>query len=265
MVNESFFKYQVANLIAIILTIFMNALVNILPLNGVTTGVVSDSYPNLFTPPGYVFAIWAIIYSLAIVFAIYQIRRSEKNSQYLPKIGYLYLLSSIINVTWLAFFHYSYSASSLYLASTLILLLLLSALILIYVRLGIGKEEVSLREKIAVHFPFSIYLGWISVASIAGIASAFNVIFPNLSYGTQALGTTIMLVVVLALASLVLLKRRDLIFALVVVWATSGIAVKQSSNQMIYLTALTVASAILLEIFIIPMTQRKSWSKYYLT
>jgi benzodiazapine receptor len=66
--------YQLMNVIAVVAALIMNALVNILPLNGVTTAQVSDSYPNLFTPPGYVFSIWGVIYALAVVFMFYQAR-----------------------------------------------------------------------------------------------------------------------------------------------------------------------------------------------
>lgn len=263
--SEGFNKFQIANVLAVLSVIVMNSLVNIIPLNGVTTGVVSDSYPNLFTPPGYVFIIWALIYLLAIVFSIYQVRKNQKNSHYLPKIGFWYLLSSIINIIWLTVFHYSYGVPSLYLVSTMVLLALLGILLIIYVKLGIGKDNVSLKEKIAVHFPFSIYLGWISVASIAGVASAINVIFPNLPNKTQVIGVTVMLVVVLVLTSLVLYKRKDLIFSLVVIWAVSGIAIKQSSNQLIYFMAITVVLVILFEIFIIPIKHKKNFFNFYLS
>jgi hypothetical protein len=93
-----FRSLQYANVVAVVLAIAWNSLVNILPLNNVNTGFVSDSYPNLFTPPGYVFAIWGVIYTLAIIFMVYQVRPSQRCADYLWKIGRLYLVSSLINV-----------------------------------------------------------------------------------------------------------------------------------------------------------------------
>ena len=81
-------KFQAANVVAVILVLVMNFVVDFIPLNGVNTAQVSGSYPNLFTPPGYVFAIWGIIYALAIVFAAYQVRPSQRQAGYIGKIGY---------------------------------------------------------------------------------------------------------------------------------------------------------------------------------
>jgi len=262
---QNYLKYQTANVMAVVLALAMNFLVELIPLNGVNTAQVSDSYPNLFTPPGYVFAIWGIIYILAIVFAAYQARPSQRQAGYLNKIGYLYLLSSVINVTWLAIFHYSYGVTSLYLVSTVVLLLLLAVLLAIYVRLGIGKAEVPRREKLAVHLPFSIYLGWISVASIAGIASALNALLPGIPTDTQAMATAMMLVVALVLTLLMLIRSRDIVFALVVVWAVTGIATKQSPNQLIYMTALVVGVCAAAAILLTPIIKKKKWVPYYLS
>ena len=175
------------------------------------------------------------------------------------------MLSSVINVSWLAIFHYSYGATTLYLVSTFVLLLLLTVLLAIYVRLGIGKAEVSRREKLAVHLPFSIYIGWISVASIAGIASALNALLPGIPMDTQAMATAMMLVVALVLTLLMLLRSRDVVFALVVVWAVTGIATKQSSNQLIYVTALAVVVCAAAAILLTPIIKKKKWVPYYLS
>lgn len=258
-------KFQAANVVAVILVLVMNFVVDFIPLNGVNTAQVSDSYPNLFTPPGYVFAIWGVIYALAIVFAAYQVRPSQRQASYLGKIGYLYLLSSVINVSWLAIFHYSYGVTSLYLVSTVVLLLLLAVLLTIYIKLGIGKAEVPRREKLAVHLPFSIYLGWISVASIAGIASALNALLPGIPMDTQAMATAMMMVVALMLTLLMLLRSGDMVFALIVVWAVTGIATKQSSNQLIYMTALAFVVCAAAAILLTPIIKKKKWVPYYLS
>lgn len=257
--------FQIANVAAIVLALAINFLANWLPLNGVNTGQVADSYPNLFTPPGYVFAIWGIIYTLAMVFAAYQVRTSQRSEGYLASIGWLYLISGVINVAWIFVFHYSYGAPILYLVSTVLLLLLLVDLLLIYRKLDIGGVGVSRGVKFAVHAPMSIYVGWISVASIAGLASALNVAFPGIPDATQATVTAAMLVVAFALASIMLWLRRDAIFALVVIWAVYGIAVKQVATPIINLTALAVVGLVILGILAIPIIKKQNWINYYLS
>ena len=51
------------------------------------------------------------------------------------------------------------------------MVVLLLALIAIYLRLGTGFSRVSPAETWLVRVPFSIYLGWITVATIANITS----------------------------------------------------------------------------------------------
>ena len=89
---------QIINVIAVIGAVIFNALVNIIPVNNITTGEVSDAFPSLFTPPGYVFSIWAVIYTLASVFMAYQVRTNQREEPYLQQIGILYFVGSMINV-----------------------------------------------------------------------------------------------------------------------------------------------------------------------
>lgn len=263
--NRDLRLLQIGNIAAVILAVAWNALVNILPLNGVNTGVVSDSYPNLFTPPGYVFAIWGVIYALALVFALYQVRPSQRSSDYLGRIGWLYLGSAAINVVWLLLFHYSYGFAPLYLVSTVVLLLLLADLSAIYTRLGVGVGHTPRNVKLAVHVPMSIYLGWISVASIAAVASAINAMVPGIPLETQAIGTAAMLVVALVLTGVMLWARRDIVFALVVIWAVAGISTKQAGIPIIQMTSLAVIVLGVAGLLIIPILRRMNWVSYYLS
>ena len=263
--KQSHTAFQVANVAAVGLALAMNFLIDWVPVNGVNTAQVSDSYPNLFTPPGYVFAIWGIIYTLAMVFAAYQARPSQGSEPYLGAIGWLYLVSALINVVWLVVFHYSYGAPTLYLVSTGLLLLLLVDLLLIYRRLDVGGVDVPRGVKLCVHVPMSIYLGWISVASIAGIASAINAVSSGIPVGTQSAATAVMLVVALALTSIMLWLRRDIVFALVVVWAVSGISTKQAGTPIIYLTALAVMVLAVAALLLIPIVRKMNWVNYYLS
>lgn len=244
-----------------------NALVNILPLNGVTTGEVSNAYPNLFTPANYVFSIWGVIYTLLIVFTIFQARSSERNEDYLKQIGFLYLLGAIINIVWLTIFHYSYPPpNDLILLTTVPIFGLFLVLLLIYLRLGVGVNQVSRRVKLAVHLPLSVYLGWLSVATIANTASVLNYIgrSPGIPQAIQESWTAAVIVVALIINLLILVRRRDFAFNLVFVWATVGIATKQSAIPIIYLVALGTAAIVIVALVLLPLLKREKFSKFYL-
>ena len=241
--------FQMANVVAVIAALVLNTLANALPLNGVTTGRVSDSYPNLFTPPGFVFSIWGVIYALAIVFMIYQVRPSQRSEAYLSQIGFLYLIGAVANTSWLFIFHYSYGVSQLFLVSLVPMAVLLLCLLSIYQRLGIGKREVPRNQKLAVQLPISVYVGWISLAIIANIASALNVIVPGIPDVTQALWTGLVIVVALVISVLMISIRRDFAFGLVVIWASIGIAANRIAIPVIFVTS--VATAVILAILIL--------------
>ncbi|MFW9849493.1 MAG: tryptophan-rich sensory protein [Candidatus Thorarchaeota archaeon] len=255
---------QWLNVIAVIGTILLNALVNILLVGGVTTGEVSDSYPNLFTPPGYVFAIWSVIYTLAIVFMFYQIRANQRDEAYLQEIGPLYVIGSLVNVGWLYLFHFSYGSPALLLATPLLIVMFLVILLWTYVRLGVGVKEVSLGQKLGIHLHFSVYLGWISLATIANIASALNVLIPGIPLDIQAIWTALIILVALVLTLLMLYRRRDIVYALVVIWASIGIATKQASVTIIAWTTWGAIALIVVAIILLPLLMKKSIKNYYL-
>jgi len=231
-----------SNLIAFVLTVIVNTLAGSTTLiGGVNTAQISDSNPTLITPAGYVFSIWGIIYVLLGVFVIFQALPSQKEKEYTRKIGWLFVLNSIINIAWLFLWQFEFLS-----LSVVLMFLLLATLILIYTRLGIGKTPVMLREKLAVHIPFSVYLGWITIASIANV----SVTLVSLDWNGFGIGAetwaTLIVVVALVITLLVLAMRRDIAYGLVIVWALIGIAVKQTGNQNIVM--LTEISAIIIAI-----------------
>jgi len=264
--TDNFRKFQIINIIAIITTIAMNALANIIPFNGVNTGQVADVFFSYFTPAGYVFSIWSVIYTLQIVFIIYQARSSQLNEEYLGKIGYLYLISAFFNITWLIAFHYAVDNTLLLLLTEPLMLGILVTLLYTYVKLEIGVTEVSLSQKLAVHLPVSVYVGWISVATIANTASVLNEFF-TIPLDTQHLWTALVLVVALLLAIIMLVMRKDIAYSLVVVWAAVGIYVKWTTVAvipLIFWTALIVAIVVVFAIIVIPLLMRKNPVDYYL-
>lgn len=264
--TNNYKKFQIMNIIAVVFTIMMNALANILPFNGVNTGQVADRFFNYFTPAGYIFSIWSVIYTLLIIFIFYQARASQSGEMYLGKIGYLYLITAFFNVTWLIAFHFAFDNNLLLLLTEPLMLGILVTLLYTYVKLEIGIAEVPLSQKLAVHLPISVYGGWISVATIANTASVLNEFFtfaPDIEY----LWTALVLVVALLITMLMLAKRRDFAFGLVVVWAASGIAVKWTTVEvipLIFWTASIVGIVIVLTIILLPLIMRKNPIDFYL-
>jgi hypothetical protein len=244
------------NIVAFLVTVLVNALASTAVLNGKSTAEISDLYTTLVTPAGYVFSIWGVIYILLFIFVVFQGLPSQKDKAFRRDVGVLFVLSSAFNVIWLFLWQYEYIT-----LSVLPMFALLASLITIYLRLNIGKSDVSLKEKLSVHLPFSVYLGWITVASIADVAAAL------VSLKWDGLGlsdvTWAILVIVIALiiTLLVVFTRRDIAYSLVLVWALVGIAVKQSGNQTIVTTtavsAVIIAIALVASILVSRLKQRK--------
>ena len=154
-------------LLALIAMLTVNALSSILPINGVTPKEVSDRYPNLFVPAPLTFAIWGVIYILVIAYTLYQFglfRRKDEavNAKLLTRTGIVFILTSVLNLSWVIAWHYGLLVVSFG-------LLVLFLLALIDMRLIIrAQEPLSVKEKWLVRLPFSVYFGWVTVATIGG-------------------------------------------------------------------------------------------------
>jgi hypothetical protein len=219
---------QGVNVVALAVTIAVNGLANALPLNGQTTAEVSNRFPVYFVPAGYVFSIWGLIYIALIAFVVYQARPAQRANGQLRRIGYLFALSCLANSLWLFFWHYEYFVLTLVVMVSLLLLL-----IAIYLRLGIGRAQVSGAEKWFVHLPFQIYLGWITVATLANATT----VLAYLQWGGGGIAPPVWAVILLvagsAIATAVAFSRGDAVYVLVLVWAYVGIAVKQADTPLV--------------------------------
>jgi hypothetical protein len=189
---------------------------------------ISDRFQVYFVPAGYVFSIWALIYVCLIAFVVYQVLPAQRRNQRLPRTGYLFVLSSLANVGWLFLWHYG-----LYPLSLLAMLSLLLLLIAIYLRLDIGRGQIPRGERWLVQIPFSIYLGWITVATIANVSSVlYYVNWDGWGLSPEA-WTVIMLLAATGIASAVSLTRGDVAYVLVIMWAFVGIAVKHAGTPLV--------------------------------
>ena len=221
------------NIVAYLGTLAVNGLAGSTTLiNGVNSGEVSDMYPTMVTPAGFTFAIWGIIYTLLLLFIVYQLLQSNKNSSFVNQIGLLFALSGVLNISWLFLWHYE-----LMIYSLIIMLLLLVDLALIYLRLGIGGDSVSFKEKVFVHVPFSTYFGWISIATIANVSVTLTAIGWQ-GFGIESSSWALIIICIALLLSLaMLMRKKDLIFCLVVLWAFLGILVNQSAYESIVMAS----------------------------
>jgi len=239
MQSSSKLVLQIGNVIAFLATVAVNGMANGLALNGRTTGEISDMLPTLVAPAGYVFSIWGVIYVLLFVFAIYQALPKQKEEPFVSQIGALFILSCILNVVWLLLWHYLQIG-----LSVILMFGLLMTLIAIYLRLNVGRAKAPLKERICVHLPFSVYLGWITVASIANVAAAIvGADFDGLGLG-EITWTVLVIIVALIIDLAVVYTRKDVAYSLVLVWALAGTTVKQVEKQSIVMTA--VASIIII-------------------
>lgn len=246
---------QVVNVLAVVATIVINGLANALPLNGQTTGAISDRFQVYFVPAGYVFSIWGVIYLALLAFAAFQALPAQRENPRLRRLGYLFAASCAANVAWLFLWHYEQFALTLVAMFTLLLLL-----IAIYLRLGNGRAAVPPAEKGFVHVPFSLYLGWITVATVANVTSFLDYV----GWGGWGIApqvwAVIMLVVAGGIATAVSLTRGDVAYMLVIAWAFAGIGVKHASTTAVAVAAwvMTVLMGLVLVAGVVVARRRKS-------
>ena len=227
---------QSANLLSVILALTVNVLASALPLNGQNTGEISDRFQVFFVPAGYVFAIWFLIFVGWIAFAVFQFLPAQKENPRLQNLGYWFALSGVFNAAWLFCWHYN-----LFGLSVLVMLTLLGTLIVSYLKLDVGRTAVSFGEKWAVDVPLSVYLGWISVATVANITSwLYSINWNGFGISPQA-WAVIMLIVASLLGAAMAVTRHDSGYVFVLVWSFVGIAAKQSDAPLVANSALVLA------------------------
>jgi hypothetical protein len=246
---------QVLVVVAVIATIVVNGLATALPINNQTTGEISDRFNVFFVPAGYVFSIWGVIYLGLVAYAIYQALPAQRDNPRLARIAPWFILSCVANSVWIFLWHYEQ-----FVLTIVAMLTLLVSLIAVYVQLGIGRTAVSSGEKWLVRLPFSIYLGWVSVATIANITSTLDWV----NWGGWGISeqswAVIMLVVAVVLALLVERTRRDIAYILVFVWAFIGIGVEQSDATTVA-TAAYIAAGLLAVLAVVSFVMRQRESR----
>ncbi len=205
----------------------VNYLANALPIGGVTTGEASDSFGNLFTPAGVTFSIWGLIYLLLFAYTLYQFgfgqkENSPEREKLFATINRYFLITSLANIAWIFAWHYGVIWLS-------VLIMLTFLTFLIKIADVVNKEKLSLTDTLYIRAPFSIYFGWITVATIANI-TVFLVSLGWNRFGiSEAVWTIIILLVGACIGTLRMWKDKNIFYGIVLVWAYGGIWLKHTS------------------------------------
>jgi hypothetical protein len=237
--------------------IAVNALANILPINGYNTGQVSAFYPNTFVPAGFTFSIWGVIYlllfSYTIGFTYYTLKQEQfpKAFAFIERIHIYFLLTCVFNMSWILAWHYLQIE-----LSVLIMLLFLITLIQLFLKSTTMANALTTTQKFILQTPFIVYLGWISVATIANF-TALLVAYKWIPLSiAPAYWSAAMILIAILLAVLMLKKFQAIAFALVVAWALWGIKANQGSVYPLIQSITTVSIACLFVMIAITLIKR---------
>ncbi len=229
------------NIAAFVLVIVFNWLSNALPFNDQSQTDIAAKYPSLFTPAGFTFSIWGVIYLALLAFIVYQALPSQRQNTSIARLSAPFKISCIANASWLVAWHYDQIVLAM-----IIMLVILASLVMIYRSLLAEINRVTLLQHLVVVLPFSLYTSWISVATIA------NISILQTAYGWDNVGLTaanwtlLKLALAGAIGATVVLRTRDAVFVLVTAWAAYGIATKQAATPAISGAAIMLAMLALL-------------------
>nr|WP_290225737.1 tryptophan-rich sensory protein [Trichocoleus desertorum] len=230
----------IATFVAIIATLLVNALSNFFPIAGLNIGEVANTILGgvQITPANYAFAIWGLIYIGLIAYGVYQFGPAQRQDPTIRRVDTLLIVACLAQIAWVYLF-----TLQLFWPSVVAMVAILLSLIGAYLRLGTGKGRVSRNRQWFAQTPFSIYLGWISVATIVNVASALY----SSGWDGWGLGATswtvVMLVVGAIIGSIVAVQRADVAFTSVFIWAFVAIALRQVATSAILVTAIGGAIA----------------------
>lgn len=213
---------KVSVLVAYVIMIAVNYLAVSLPLGGRDTGAISDNYPNLFAPAGYAFAIWGLIYTLLGIYVIYQL--SEEKNDLIEKVNRIFIINALLNASWIFAWHYDLIWLSVIIMAGLLITLIKIADIF-------RPNVLTQKERMLVRLPFSVYFGWITVATIANI-TVFLVYIGWNGFGlSESFWTVLVLLIGTLIGSWRMLRDRVIPYGLVLIWAYGAILFKHLSAE----------------------------------
>ena len=230
----------IATLSAIIGTLAVNTLSNFYPPGGENVGEIANTTLAgvLITPANYAFAIWGLIYLGLMAYGFYQLGPKQRQDAEIRQVDRLLIVACLAQMVWIFLFTLKFFWLSIF-----AMLGILVPLMLIYLILY-GDAAATRQRRWFARYPFSIYLGWIAVATVVNVASA---LYDSGWRGdfSSVTWTVVMVLVTAVIAALVVFTRQDVPFTLVFVWAYVAIAVRHSNMLAIWLTAALAAIGLL--------------------
>jgi hypothetical protein len=231
---------QIANGVALIATIIVNYLSNTGVFNGNTMKTISDKYHNYFTPAGYAFSIWGLIYIGLLAFVIYTgkgLFKKAEDEWPVWEAGWWFVVSCAANSFWVIAWLYDYIG-----LSVVLMVVLLFSLIKIILNTRMEFDDLPLKKISFLWWPFCLYSGWITVALIANVAAYLTKIKWD-GFGISEITWTLIMIIIAGIINLIMTWNRNMReFALVGVWALVAVAVSNwNGEKPIVYCALTVA------------------------
>jgi len=240
-------KLSVLNFLSVILVIAVNYFARAGRFNNNTIASLSREYDNLFTPAGYAFSIWGIIFISLLFYTGFQLYRSFTSffdSGYILKTGYWFIIANLANALWVIVWLYEHTF-----ISVIVMFVILGSLLKIVKNTNMERWDAPLKTIAFTWWPICLYAGWIAVASIANVAAYLSKIGWDGWILSKSQWTVIMICIAVIVNSLMIYKRNMREFALVGVWALIAIYVRhESGNQLIAYSA--IGGAILLAVYI---------------
>ncbi|WP_121667269.1 tryptophan-rich sensory protein [Mesonia aquimarina] len=221
-------RYSILNFSSVIGAIAVTYYAQAVKLNGNSMISLSAKYNSLFTPEGYAFAIWGLIYLSLLTFSGYQLYQAfglKKHTEFLVQTKYWFSLANLANMCWIFAWYFEYTG-----LSVLFMLVILFSLIKIILNTNMERWDAPFRVIASSWWPICLYSGWIAVATIANISAYLVKLNWDGVFLSEIQWTIVMIFIATLLNLLMIYKRNMREFAAVGIWALLAIYVRHSGE-----------------------------------
>lgn len=204
----------------------------------------SDDPATRVSPVGFAFAIWGVIFTGMLWYAIVIALRKEPESGPLVKANFCLILAGAASIAFVPI--------SIYANNTVVFIDILAHLIPLIFAVYFLRQHVALNPSDGTNmlsrssfFGPSMYLGWISAATV--VSTSLMARHVGIELEPQTANTlTIATLMVLGVIAAAMIVYRDPIYGGTICWALFGVGVKQEAYPTIRTMAWVVAALVAL-------------------